>query len=898
MATYKRFVREHVTKDKTNITNTRIGDKEIGIFANKYHIPEDEYEDFLKLYNKHVIMTGGFEYLTEKQTDVPPILIDFDFRYHKDIDERQHDDCHISGIIETYTEMLIKYFDLPKNVELKIFVLEKPSVNTSNEDVTKDGIHMVFGIRLSHPEQLMLRDLVKDDLMKNVFNDLELTNTIDDVLDKGISAGHTNWQLFGSRKPGNDKYELKYYGYFKLDNDTEYELEFDTAPEENELSTFTILKDTSARMKHHPIGHVKEKYKSDLEPYTKPVKTSSSKKSKSSKYYNITNDMNSINEINEQCERYLSNMEELDPSVKTYYDMTMALPKNYSDDYHLWMNVGWALHNYCKDMFPIWVKFSSQSHKFRVEDIPTMNEKWCNMKDDGITISSICYWLKKENNELYQEIIHNSIQHKLNKMAFREIKEYDVAELLYEIYKDNFRCASLKHNEWYMYKGNRWVKNSKGVNLNLKISRTMSRLFNDKVDNLMEEIANCDDENKQEKLREQAKKFQKISIDCRSTNFKRNVMSEASTIFYDADPEFLNRLDTKTHIIGMSNGVIDFNEKIFRPGRPDDYISLTTGINYVEYNSMDSQHKRHRKIIQNDLLNKLFTNENLRRYAFDYFASILVGGNKSQTFNIFTGSGSNGKSLLIDFMSSVLGDYKKSIPLKAVTGGRQSVGGLSPEIAALKGVRFAVMSEPSKGDVLNDGIMKEMTGGDMITARALYSEPVTFQPQFKMAVCTNTLFDIKTDDDGTWRRIRKLDFSSKFKDPNKVDPNNPLEFPKDYDLYDKLKEAKEIFMSMLVDRAFETNGLVEDCVEVLEASKKYRVKQNVFLQFFDERIIETDEGELQKMEVYNEFKEWYASVISTSKPPNGSELFEFLETRIGPVGKSNKWIGYEINEDE
>ena len=69
------------------------------------------------------------------------------------------------------------------------------------------------------------------------------------------------------------------------------------------------------------------------------------------------------------------------------------------------------------------------------------------------------------------------------------------------------------------------------------------------------------------------------------------------------------------------------------------------------------------------------------------------------------------------------------------------------------GVRYAVMQEPTKGDKINEGIMKEITGGDPIQGHALFKDTVTFIPQFKLVVCTNTLFDIKSNDDGTWCKI-------------------------------------------------------------------------------------------------------------------------------------------------
>ena len=104
----------------------------------------------------------------------------------------------------------------------------------------------------------------------------------------------------------------------------------------------------------------------------------------------------------------------------------------------------------------------------------------------------------------------------------------------------------------------------------------------------------------------------------------------------------------------------------------------------------------------------------------------------------------------------------------------------SSEVIALKGTRYAVMQEPSKGDRINEGIMKEITGGDPIQGRALFKDSQTFIPQFKLVVCTNTLFEIKSNDDGTWRRIRVVEFLSKFtENPVDDDPDQPYQFKVD-----------------------------------------------------------------------------------------------------------------------
>ena len=115
------------------------------------------------------------------------------------------------------------------------------------------------------------------------------------------------------------------------------------------------------------------------------------------------------------------------------------------------------------------------------------------------------------------------------------------------------------------------------------------------------------------------------------------------------------------------------------------------------------------------------------------------------------------------------------------------------------------MQEPSKGDRINEGIMKEITGGDPIQGRALYKDTITFVPHFNLVVCTNTLFDIKSNDDGTWRRIRVCDFMSKFlENPYEDEDKFPKsEYPHQFKIDKKIDEKFEIWapllMSMLVN---------------------------------------------------------------------------------------------------
>ena len=208
----------------------------------------------------------------------------------------------------------------------------------------------------------------------------------------------------------------------------------------------------------------------------------------------------------------------------------------------------------------------------------------------------------------------------------------------------------------------------------------------------------------------------------------------------------MNKLDPNPYLLCLNNYVVDFKKNTGSHWQPDDYISKCTNIDYIPLSEIkDSESIKEVKTF----IEQLFPNEDLRQYMWQHLASTLIGNNDNQTFNIYTGSGRNGKSKLVELMSKMLGEYKAYVPITLVTQKRVGIGNTSSEIVQLMGIRYAVMQEPSKGEVINEGIMKEITGGDPIQGRALFKDTITYIPQYNLVVCTNVLLDIKTNDDGT-----------------------------------------------------------------------------------------------------------------------------------------------------
>lgn len=204
------FLKAHRAIDNDPITHTRIGDMKNSpkIYPGKYSIPMDKRAEFYKLYFNDVVRTGKKEYLTEKQTDVGPCLVDLDFRYLKTCDERMHTKKHVKSLVKLYSSTIAKLFDCGDIEHYPVYVLEKPDVNMQDE-YTKDGIHIVIGLLMSRSQQNMLRKHVLGEI-GNVLCELALSNTYESVLDDGISKGHCNWQMFSSCKPFNQTYKLTY----------------------------------------------------------------------------------------------------------------------------------------------------------------------------------------------------------------------------------------------------------------------------------------------------------------------------------------------------------------------------------------------------------------------------------------------------------------------------------------------------------------------------------------------------------------------------------------------------------------------------------------------------------------------------------------------------------------
>ena len=288
------------------------------------------------------------------------------------------------------------------------------------------------------------------------------------------------------------------------------------------------------------------------------------------------------------------------------------------------------------------------------------------------------------------------------------------------------------------------------------------------------------------------------------------------------------------------------------------------------------------------------------------FGSFMTGKTYEKFF-IFTGKGGNGKSKLVELLDNGMGDYSCTLPVTLMTQKRARAEAADPAVARIVGKRFGCMQEPDKDEEIHVGFMKQLTGGDKLLARALHKDPIEFKPQIKVVMCCNVLPSVSDNDDGTWRRIRVVEFISSFVDePN---PKIKHQFKIDVTLGDKIKSDGPwvepfIFLALEYYKKYKKNGIKEPAA-VKKYTEEYKSESDLFTQFINEKIIvcgEENSTPLRLTEIYYCFQEWFRQTKGHSqKPPSRTELKNNLNKKFGDKAdedNKNIWSGIAFKENE
>jgi P4 family phage/plasmid primase-like protien len=915
-----------------------------------FHVPNELYSHFIQLYHNNIIKSKNTHNLIERQNihkngGPGPLLVDIDLQFNSDITERLYSDSHIEQIIEWHLEELSNLFEMDEDNHFQVVVQEKPAprviTKPNGSSVTKDGIHIMFCVAVDPIYHTYIRDKILNKISDWT---LPVTNTWDDVIDKAIATGANGWLCpYSKKKDDSTHYNItKAYNVY-YDTDSNHWVKNVLVQSPDQLTAFYAQyhKNLFIRNPDLPkLSLLKESMVEVMEEYAnKNKKPTASTTSPSIQGPSTGGDEDW--QISVQTIRQIRNKEEADACLNIFldnlpshkfdlreaYEYAMALPEPYygSGSYNRWIKVGFALRNTNVYLLIVWLQVSAKSTTFQwATDVMNVCDFWMkfiHQPEGGVTKQSLMYWCRNENPEGFQKIREQTVDYYLDqsvesltldqlnaKGKSRGSCDYDIATLVFHMKKGLFVACGIKNNEWYSFNGSYWQKDDCGTSLRNTLSVEVrglymmkSRKFLEKAFTIKTNDGTVDIENEEHiLLKARANMMLGIATRLGNTHDKDNIMRESRELFYDKD--FETKLDQNRYLLGFKNGVIDFKEKRFRRGIPEDYIAKCTQTDYQELDE-----SRDTLLMEqiNKYFHELFPERELYEYMWIHLASMLIGDSaKTQCLHYYIGIGQNGKSMMVKLLEMIMGDY--AVPLDAgfFTKERPGRGAATPDIAKLPGVRIAVTSEPTEGGkpvVLYEGPMKQLTSGtDKIAYRALFKDQQYFVPQCHSLIQSNDYIPIRSRDHGTWRRIRVVEFKSLFTDdPIKGDPDKPYQFHKADDFEEKFILWAPVFMSMLVKLAYKMQGAVPICPLVKAASESYRRKQDYISAFIEINLEKTTPNYyLKKSEVTTKFNEWYMSEHGTKLVGKTQEIHAAIDKLFGNYNSSKQgWIGVRVKRN-
>lgn len=334
-----------------------------------------------------------------------------------------------------------------------------------------------------------------------------------------------------------------------------------------------------------------------------------------------------------------------------------------------------------------------------------------------------------------------------------------------------------------------------------------------------------------------AKAFRKHIKASRSNKSKTNMLKEVQHNM----PIMPFQLDKHKMAFNVPNGTLSLKSGELVPAKRDYFITKFSPVEFTQ-NADCPMWRR--------FLDDIFGGDKeLIRYIQKAVGYSMTGDTSEQCVFFLYGTGRNGKSTFLDVLREIFGDYVSNIQPETIMVKNGMGNGINSDIARLKGARMVTTVEPNEGVRLNEGLIKQLTGDDAVTARKLYGNEFEFKPEFKLWMATNHKPVIRGTDDGIWRRIHMIPFTVQIP-VDKVDRQ----------LKSKLEREYPAILRWAVEGCllWQREGLKQPKA-VLNMTREYRREMDVISGFLDDRC-EVGEGfSAKSSELYAAYSAWCES---------------------------------------
>lgn len=280
----------------------------------------------------------------------------------------------------------------------------------------------------------------------------------------------------------------------------------------------------------------------------------------------------------------------------------------------------------------------------------------------------------------------------------------------------------------------------------------------------------------------------------------------------------ISEMDAQEFLLGTPGGLYNIKKRTFVKSTHGIYVTKQTSVDPDEESSCPQWNKFIKQIFKGDA-------EKIA-YFKRFCGYLLTGSTKEQKILVIYGPGGNGKSVLVNTIAAIMGDYHNEALPETFIDGKSKTH--ETAMAYVAGARFVTSGETEQGGMLNEVTVKRATGADLVTARFLYKNPFTYRPCYKIWMTTNHLPRLKSVGHDMRRRIHLLELDYVPKKP-------------DHDLERKLIEEHSAILSWMIDGAREWFRQGLNPPESITASTdQYFAEQDTLGTWLEQRTKESE----------------------------------------------------------
>lgn len=402
------------------------------------------------------------------------------------------------------------------------------------------------------------------------------------------------------------------------------------------------------------------------------------------------------------------------------------------DDYNPWVEVGMALAELGDVGFAMWDGWSQQSVKYQPGEC---DKKWSTFDPGaGCTLASLAHWAAEDDPQPRTGTVKSAQKRDAPQERAQPPEPFFLTDMgngerLVRQHGQDLRYCK-RWSQWLAWDQRRWAADD---------TDAVTRLAKETVTAMYAEVARIPDDDRRAALAKHAIKSQAAY---RIRAMLSMAESELPVVTRPAD------FDQDPWLFNVQNGTVDLCTGELLSHQREKMITRLAPVDYDPSATCPLWDKFLDRIMDG--------NEALIGFLQRAVGYSLTGETSERCLFIEHGTGDNGKTVFLETLATLTGEYCKETPVSTLMIKRGD--SIPNDLAALKSARIVTAAESEEEQRLAESLIKHMTGGDRISARFLHAEWFDFRPQFKIWLATNHKPRIRGTDNAIWRRIRLIPF--------------------------------------------------------------------------------------------------------------------------------------------